>query len=108
MAINLHDRYAKQIQTAFTSESLITGRLSTEYSFSGVKTVKISTPQTVPMNDYRRSGTNRYGDPEEMQDTKQELTLTQDKSFSLTVDKGNNADQNGTKAAGKMLALQLK
>lgn len=108
MAINLHDKYAKQIQTAFTTESLIAGRLSTEYSFAGVRTVKISTPQTVPMNDYRRSGTNRYGDPVEMQDTVQELTLTQDKSFSLTVDKGNNADQNGIKAAGKMLALQLK
>ena len=107
MAIYLHDKYSKKIQTAFTSESLVAGKLSTAYDFSGVKTVKITTPQTVPMGDYKREGTNRYGEPTEMQDTVQELTLTQDKAFSLTIDKGNNADQNGVKEAGKMLALQL-
>ena len=31
----------------------------------------------------------------------QELTLTQDKSFTMTIDKGNNLDQNGIKEAGK-------
>ena len=35
------------------------------------------------------------------------MTLTQDKSFALTIDKGNNADQNGIKEAGKMLSLQI-
>ena len=107
MAINLHDKYAKQIQTKFTRESLVAGLLSNEYSWSGVKTVKISTPITVPMVDYTRTGTTRYGTPTEMQDIVQEMTLTQDKSFSLTIDKGNNADQNGIKAAGKMLSLQI-
>lgn len=108
MAINLHDKYAKQIQTEFKKESLTNGRFNEKYSFEGVKTVKISTPVTVPMNDYTRSGSNRYGTPVEMQDYVQELTMTQDKSFSLTIDKGNNADQQGIKAAGKMLALQLR
>jgi hypothetical protein len=107
MAIHLHDKYAKDIQTRFVKESLLAGRLSTEYSFVGVKTVKVSTPQTVPMGDYTRSGTNRYGIPTEIQDIVQELTLSQDKSFALTIDKGNNADQSNTKAAGKMLALQI-
>ena len=108
MAINLHEKYAKKIQTAFTTHSLVAGRLSTEYSFSGVKTVKVSTPLTVPMVDYTRTGANRYGEPTEMQDVVQEMTLTQDKSFALTIDKGNNQDQQGIKAAGKMLALQIK
>ena len=107
MAINLHEKYAKQIQTKFVRESLITGVLTNSYSFSGVKTVKISTPITVPMVDYTRSGANRYGTPTEMQDVVQEMTLTQDKSFSLTIDKGNNADQNGIKEAGRMLSLQI-
>lgn len=107
MAINLHEKYAKQIQAKFVKESFITGMLTNSYSFSGVKTVKISTPITVPMVDYKRSGANRYGTPEEMQDVVQEMTLTQDKSFTLTIDKGNNADQNGIKEAGKMLSLQI-
>ena len=106
-AVNLHEKYAKQIQTKFVRGSLIAGHLDNSYSFSGVKTVKISTPLTVPMVDYTRSGANRYGTPTEMQDVVQELTLTQDKSFTLTIDKGNNADQNGIKEAGKMLALQI-
>lgn len=108
MAINLHDKYAKLIQTEFKKESLTNGRFNDKYDFTGVKTVKISTPVTVPMNDYNRSGTNRYGTPAEMQDYVQELTMTQDKSFSITIDKGNNADQQGIKSAGKMLALQIK
>lgn len=105
--INLHTKYAKEIQTKFTRESLVSGILSNDYSFTGVKTVRISTPITVPMTDYVRKGSNRYGTPVEMEDVVQEMTLTQDKSFTLTIDKGNNADQNGIKAAGKMLALQI-
>ena len=107
MVINFHEKYAKQIQTKFVRESLVTGILDNSYSFSGVKTVKISTPITVPMVDYTRSGSNRYGAPTEMQDVVQEMTLTQDKSFSLTIDKGNNADQDGIKEAGRMLSLQI-
>ena len=108
MAINLHEKYAKEIQERYTTESLIKGHLSNGYSFSGVKTVKISTPITVPMTDYVRNGANRYGTPTEMEDVVQELTLSQDKAFTVTIDKGNNADQDGIKEAGKMLDLQLK
>ena len=108
MAINLHEKYAKEIQTKFLRESLIAGAFSNAYSFTGVKTVNITTPITVPMVDYTRTGANRYGNPTEMQDVVQEMTLAQDKSFSLTIDKGNNADQSGIKAAGKMLDLQIK
>ena len=107
MAINLLEKASRTISTYFTTESLVAGRLSTEYDWSGVKTVKIMTPQTVPMVDYTRSGANRYGTPTEMEDVIQEMTLTQDKAFALTVDKGNNADQQGLKAAGRMLKLQL-
>ena len=76
MAINLHEKYAKQIQSKFVQESIIAGLLSNEYSWSGVKTVKISTPLTTPMVDYTRTGTNRYGEPTEMQDTVQAVSYT--------------------------------
>lgn len=106
--INLQKKYAKEIMTAFRKESILTGRLCTNYEFKGQKTVVITTPQTVPMNDYRRSGSNRYGEPTEMQDVIQEMTLSQDKGFSVTVDKGNNQEQGYIKAAGRMLKLQIK
>lgn len=108
MAINLITKYADRIQSAFVKESLLSGRLSTEYSFTGAKTVKVLIPQTVPMNDYARTGANRYGTPQDMQDIVQEMTLTQDKSFSLVIDKGDNEEQGRLKSAAKMLALQLK
>lgn len=104
----MHDKYESKIQEAFVKESVVKGLLSEDYDFSGVKTVKISTLQTVPLTDYKREGQNRYGEPTEMQDTVQELTLSQDKGFSVTIDKGNNEDQNGIKNAGKALSLQIK
>ena len=108
MAINLATKYSDKIATAFTKASFIREKVSNAYSFTGVKTLKIYTPVTVAENDYKRNGTNRYGEPVEMQDTVQELTMTQDKAFTLTIDKGNNMDQMNIKAAGKMLRLQLR
>lgn len=108
MAIYLHEKFAPKIAEAFIRESFIDGRLNNQYSFSGVRTVKINTPVTVPLNDYVRQGANRYGVPTEMQDTVQEMSLTEDKSFTMTIDKGNLLDQNGTKAAARMLALEVK
>ena len=107
MATNLFTLHSDVTQSAFTRESLVAGKLCTDYEFTGAKTVKILTPLTVPMNDYQRTGANRYGNPTEMQDIIQELTLTQDRSFALTIDKGNDADQGYAKNAGKMLMLQI-
>lgn len=107
MAIDLHSKYSKQIQTAYKLESLIHSHLSSNYDFTGVKTVNVVTPITVPMTDYTRSGTSRYGEVYEMQDVVQEMMLTQDKAFSMTIDKGNYSDQSGVKEAGRMLSLQI-
>lgn len=107
MAINLVTKHAKQLMTVYTKASVIGNSLSNAYDFAGAKTVIIHTPTTVPMNDYTRSGTNRYGTPVEMEDTTQEMTMSQDKSFALTIDKGNNADQLNMKSAGRMVKLQL-
>ena len=107
MAVNLFTLDSGVTMSAFHRESLIAGKLCNDYEFTGAKTVKILTPVTVPMNEYKRTGTNRYGNPTEMQDIIQELTLTQDRSFALTIDKGNDADQGYAKNAGKMLMLQI-
>ncbi|MDQ9889311.1 hypothetical protein, partial [Acinetobacter pittii] len=64
------------------------------------------TPQA--LTDYTRSGANRYGTPTELQDTVQEMTMKKDRSFSMTIDKGNNMEQQMIKNAGKALALENK
>ena len=106
-SINVLQGYSKKIQTAYVKESLVASRLSSDYEFFGAKTVRVMNPQTVPMSNYSRTGTNRYGTPTEMQDLVQELTCTQDKSFSLTIDEGNYEDQGHLKRARQMLSLQM-
>lgn len=106
MAINLATKYSDKIAQKFTHASYVQGKCSSEWDFSGVKGIKIYTPQTVEPVDYTRSGTSRYGTPTDMQDTIQELTMTQDKSFSLVIDKGDNSEQMMIKNAGKMMSLQ--
>lgn len=107
MAINFATKYSKQIDQVFTHESFVAGKTNGSYEFTGVKGVKIYNPVTVEPGDYTRSGANRYGTPAEMQDTVQELVISQDKGFTLTVDKGNNAEQNEVKNAAQMLRMQL-
>ncbi len=106
MAINLASKYSDKIASMYTLGSLVADKTSKEWDFSGVKSVKIYTPQTVEPTDYLRNGSNRYGTPVEMGDIVQELSMSQDKSFSLVIDKGNNTEQALVKNAGKMLKLQ--
>ena len=108
MAINLASKYSDQIAEVFTRASFIKGKTAETYDLTGVKTLKVYTPITVEEVDYDRDGgLKRYGDVTEMQDVVQELTMTQDKAFTLTIDKGNNLDQNLVKNAADMLRLQL-
>lgn len=101
-------KYNRDMHRSYIETSLVAPHLTDEYDFTGAKTVRVSAPLTVPMNDYTRTGANRYGTPTELKDAVQEMTLTQDKSFALTIDKGNSQDKNDTEAfAKKMLSLQL-
>ena len=107
MAINLVSKYSDQIAEVFTRASFIKGKTAETFDLTGVKTLKVYTPITVEEVDYDRDGgLARYGDVAEMQDVVQELTMTQDKAFTLTIDKGNNLDQNLVKNAADMLRLQ--
>lgn len=107
MAIYLDSKDLKQLDQYFTKASIFKGRLSDDYDFTGVKTVRIHTVLTVPMNDYQRLGSNRYGSPTELQDIVQEMPLTRDRSFAVTIDKGNRLQGGGRTEAGKVMRAQL-
>ena len=108
MAINLATKYSKKVADKFYIDSVILGKTSNEYDWDGVKTINVHTITTVAPGDYTREGTSRYGTPTEVQDTMQTLTITQDKSVALTVDKGNNKQQNMIKNAGKVMNAELR
>lgn len=109
MAINLVTKYSPVVLERFAKQSVTEGFFNRDYDseFIGAKTVKIHSIDVVEMGDYTRSGANRYGTPEELGDTVQELTIEQDKAFTYTIDRGNNIQQNFIKEAGRTLQRQV-
>lgn len=108
MAINLHKKYSDQLAKLYTANSFVEGRTNKTWSFSGVKSVLIPSITTQPLGDYVRSGTSRYGTPTDLQDTEQELTMTQDKAFAIVLDKGDNSEQQMMKRAGEVMQQQIR
>lgn len=108
MAINLSIKYAKQIAEMFTRSSFVKPHTNGNLDFTGAKTVRVYMIEPNPENDYQRSGANRYGTPTDVQDTVLEYTMTQDKSFTGVVDKGDESDQTIENKAGKFTQTQLK
>jgi len=107
MAINLATKYESKMALVYTRKSLLQGKTNEEYSWDGVNSIHVYTPVTQPLNDYVKSGTWRYGSPAELQDTQQEMAITLDKSFSITVDRGNNDDQMHAKRSGEVVNAQV-
>lgn len=92
MAITLTDKFASKIDEGFKREALSNAGVNQDYSWEGAKTIKVTAVDTVAMGDYTRSGSNRFGTAKELENQLQELTLTQDKSFSFTIDKMNEEE----------------
>ncbi len=107
MAINLAEKYSDKVVERFKLKSLSEAFINRDYDWAGVETVKVYSIPTVELNDYTRTGDNRYGTPAELEDTVQEMKVTQDKAFTFTIDKGNNQDQMNVKGAGKALAREI-
>lgn len=107
MAINLAEKYSTKVDERFKLASFTNAIINRDYDFTGVKTVKVYSIETVALGDYSREGANRYGTPKELGDAVQEMTMTQDKSFTFTIDKGNDAEQMGVKNAGVALRREI-
>ena len=102
--IHLTTRFSNVVDEVINNGALSTPSINSDYSFVGAQTVKVYSFDTVPLGDYTRSGSNRYGNPSELEDNVQELTMSQDKAFTFTIDKGNASDtEPGVREAGKQL-----
>ena len=107
MPINYVEKHAQKIDEAFAIASITARAVNQDYDFVGAKTVKVHSVPTVGMSNYVRSGSSRYGIPEELGDAVQEMTMGQDRSFTFTVDKGNS-EEDGALNAGKALSRQIQ
>lgn len=107
MAVNLATKYSSKVDERFKLGPVTNGAVNNDYEFSGVNVVKVYSIPTADMNDYARTGTGRYGTPSELQDSLQTLTLSKDRSFTFTIDRGNNDEQMMVKNAGIALRRQI-
>ena len=106
--INYADKYSNILDEKFKVESKSDIAVNQDYDFVGAKTVKIQSVNTVELSNYTRSGSNRYGTPNELDNAIQEMTMSQDKSFTFTIDKMNEDETNGALNAGKALNRQIR
>lgn len=108
MTVNLATKYSNKVDERFQRDSQALMAVSNAYEFTGVATVNVFSIPTAAMNDYGRTGANRYGTPEELQNSVQSLTLTKDRSFAFTIDRGNKIQSQMVMDAGKALSRQLR
>jgi len=107
MAINLASKYNDKVVERYTTKSVTNAGVNQDYDWEGVNSIKVWSIATVALNDYTRSGTARYGTASELADTIQTMTLTKDRAWTLSIDRGNNTEQMMVKKAGEILRRQL-
>ena len=105
---NYAQKYSEKVDELFTREALTPPAVNQDYEFIGVETVKVYGVSTAEMGDYVTSGSYRYGNPEELDNTTQELTLTRDRSFTYTIDRKSEDDSMMVMEAGRSLARQIR
>ena len=76
--------------------------------FNGKKSVTTYDVDTVDEVDYVHNGFNRFGDVVELGTGEQTFTLSQDKAFTFTVDRGNLNDSMMVQEANKAVKRQLR
>ena len=105
--MNLASKYATKIDERFARASQAMLALNNDYKFTGVKTVNVYSIPVVPMTDYTRSGTSRYGEPDDLSRTVQTLTINRDRAYTFIIDRGDRAQSQMVMDAGKALSRQL-
>lgn len=109
MAVNLASKFEKK-----TSEALSAGRktqlvTNQNWSWDGVTSINVYTLTDPTMGNYDvDGGSQRYGNPTEVEDTIQTFTLSRDRSWTKVMDKLNKQDTAGVRSPGKYLAQATK
>lgn len=108
MTVNLATKYSSKLDQLFAKGSYTDRAVNQNYDFDGVKTINVYTVTTVPTHNYNRSSTgDRFGGNNEIQDVVTPYTLTYDKAFKLTIDRGNYEQGALAKKAGAVLRAEM-
>lgn len=109
MAITTHSVAAQKTLDAFTIASITQGVAGDGWNWAAEKgkTIVLTSNGVAPMNDYNRTGVNRFGTPAEIDNDTQEIICARDRSFSFTIDKMGRDERAMTIEAGKQLRKQI-
>lgn len=107
MAIEYAAKYSGKVDERFTVASLTNQAVNNDYDFVDVNVVKVYSVPTVELGDYELTGTSRYGTPEDLGNSVQTLTLSQDKAFTFVIDRKAEDDTAGVMQAGRALRRQV-
>jgi len=109
MAINLASKYEKKTSDLLKARRKTEGMVNNDWDWDGVNAINVYTLTDPTMGNYNAAGgTNRYGNPTEVEDTVQTWTLTRDRSWTKTIDKKNKQDTMAVRQPGKYLAQATK
>ena len=110
MAQNYSAAHLKVLDERFFTESKtdIIVNKGIRLDFNGKNSVTIYNVDTVAESNYTRSGSNRFGALVELGTGVQTFTLSQDKSFTFTVDRGNLEDSMMAQEAAKAVKRQVR
>lgn len=110
MAQNYAAAHLKKIDERYYRDSVIGSVINKgmRLDFNGKNSVTIYNVDTVPLYDYIRSGANRFGPLVELGTGTQTFTLSQDKSFTFTVDRGNLEDSQMVQEVAVAIKRQVR
>ena len=111
MAQNYASAHLNAVDERVYLESLTMGVFDSKgirLDFNGRNSVTIYNVNTVAESDYVRSGFGRFGALVELGTGTQTLTLSQDKSFNFSIDRGNYADSQMVTEATKAIKRQVR
>lgn len=109
MAQNYASKFAEKIDERFHRESQAMMAVGNhDYKFNGVKSVVVYSIPVVAMNDYTRTGSARYGTPEDLGTETQTLTITKDRSWTFVIDRGDKIQSQMVLDAGKAVSRQTR
>lgn len=110
MAIDYATKYDLQnlVDERFKVEAKSDGSVNQDFDFTGAQTVKVYDISTASLQDYKRTGANRYGTIENLDATTQEMVMSQDKSFTFAIDSMDEDETQGALNAAEALERQVR
>lgn len=110
MAQNFASTYEKQVDEVYRLNSVTSDIINKgiRLDYNGVNSITIYGVNVPTEGNYQRSGSNRFGSLAELDTTKETFVLSQDKSFTYSIDRGNYEDSMMVTEAGSTLKRTIE